>query len=186
MNSYREALAIFEKRRDLLDDRVQSGIRQHRQGLAEFSFVDKGGNPVQHVHVSDSDDEEVQAELLRHIYSIWFSHPAMEAILYWNVVDGFAAYAPQGDMTAGENVYRSGFIRYDSTEKPMYRMLCNLFGKEWRTNLEVDSGERSTAAFRGFYGNYQLEITANGKTFGQEIHLTKNHPADWVIRIPGA
>lgn len=36
------------------------------------------------------EDEEIQAEIIRHLYSMWFSHPAMEAILYWNLADGFA------------------------------------------------------------------------------------------------
>ena len=55
---------------------------------------------------SDSfEDEEVQAELIEKLYTVFFSHPAMEAIIYWNLVDGYAVAAPQGDMTKGENIY---------------------------------------------------------------------------------
>ena len=43
-----------------------------------------------------TEDEELQAEILENLYKIWFSHPAMEAIIYWNLVDGYAAWAPQG------------------------------------------------------------------------------------------
>ncbi|MBQ7377508.1 MAG: hypothetical protein IJW71_04210 [Clostridia bacterium] len=31
--------------------------------------------------------------------------PIKEERGYWNLVDGYAAFAPQGDMTAGENNY---------------------------------------------------------------------------------
>ena len=51
------------------------------------------------------EDEEIQAEIIRHLYSMWFSHPAMEAILYWNLADGFAHGAKQGDMTAGGKLF---------------------------------------------------------------------------------
>ena len=35
------------------------------------------------------EDDEIQAEILKNLYSIWFSHPAMEAIIYWDFVDGY-------------------------------------------------------------------------------------------------
>ena len=32
----------------------------------------------------------VQAALLENMYTLWFSHPNMEQIIYWNLVDGYA------------------------------------------------------------------------------------------------
>ncbi len=119
-------------------------------------------------------DEEIQAEIMRNIYSMWFSHESMEAILYWNLVDGFAAFAPQGDMTAGENYYHGGLIRYDFTKKPVYDMLYNLIHKEWHTETESESNEYGVAPFKGFYGEYDLEITfADGTVKNTSIHLNK-------------
>ena len=63
------------------------------------------------------EDEDIQAEILKNIYSMWFSHPAMSGIIYWNLVDGYAAFAPQGDMTSGENYYHGGLVRFDFTPK---------------------------------------------------------------------
>ena len=74
----------------------------------------------------DAENEEVQAELIRGVYSVFFSHPAMEAVIYWNLVDGYAAFAPQGDMKAGENKYYGGLMHFDMTEKPAYKLLWNL------------------------------------------------------------
>ena len=122
----------------------------------------------------DPGDEEIQAEIMRNIYSMWFSHESMEAIIYWNLIDGFAAGAPQGDMTAGENYYHGGLIRYDFTKKPVFNMLYDLIHKEWHTEAEAESNEFGVATFKGFYGEYDVEITyPDGKTENKSIHLNK-------------
>lgn len=128
------------------------------------------------------EDEEIQAEIIRHLYSMWFSHPAMEAILYWNLADGFAHGAKQGDMTAGENYFHGGLLRYDFTPKASCRTIQDLFQKVWRTNLSLDT-ETDGLAFKGFYGTYELEITADGKTEKRDIHLDRhsNNKFDIII-----
>ena len=128
------------------------------------------------------EDEEIQAEIIRNIYSMWFSHAALDGIIYWNLVDGFAAYCEPGDMTAGENYYYGGLIRYDFTPKPSYQVIRDLFEKEWRTNLKLhtDSGALS---FKGFYGQYDLEITANGKPTRKTIHLSKEQNNHFIIKL---
>lgn len=119
------------------------------------------------------EDEELQAEIIKNLYSIWFSHPNMEAIVYWNMVDGYAAYAPQGDMTFGENYYHGSLVRFDMTEKPAYRVLKKLIHETWHTELSLESREQSSVNMKGFYGTYEAEITANGKSFKTEFHLEK-------------
>ena len=114
---------------------------------------------------SDSaEDEEVQAKVIENLYSIWFSHPAMEAIIYWNLVDGYAAFAPQGDMTVGENYYYGGLIRFDFTPKPAYHMLQELFQHRWTTEGASATNGRGQAAFRGFKGDYEVTLEKNGQT----------------------
>jgi GH35 family endo-1,4-beta-xylanase len=144
-----------------------------------FSYLDSYaqlGKPIQITEVTipaysnDPGDEAVQAELLRNFYRIWFSHPAMEAIIYWNVPDGYAHAATPGDFSKGENVYYGGLCRFDMTPKPAYDVIRELFGREWHTDLERDvSGGRM--AFRGFHGTYEIEATSNGKTVTREFHL---------------
>ena len=145
------------------------------------------GRPIQITEITipaysnDPGDEEVQAEILRELYRIWFSHPAMEAIIYWNLPDGYAWGAEPGDMTTGENRYYGGLCRFDLTPKPAYNVVKDLFGKEWRTNFERDVG--GEFAFRGFRGTYELEATANGKTVRREFRLNPAFPgsADVVV-----
>ena len=120
----------------------------------------------------DEENEYVQAELVRNIYSIFFSHPAMEAIIYWNLVDGYAAWAPQGDMTAGENKYFGGLLRFDMSEKPAYKILKKLINEDWHTE-ETVKVNGNTAKFRGFYGDYELIVHADGKTIPVDFKLSK-------------
>ena len=144
-----------------------------------FNYLDSYaqlGRPIQITEVTiptysdDPGDEALQAELLRNFYRIWFSHPAMEAIIYWNVPDGYAHAATPGDFSKGENIYYGGLCRFDMTPKPSYEVIRELFGREWRTDLERDvSGGRM--AFRGFHGTYEIEATSNGKTVTREFHL---------------
>ena len=120
---------------------------------------------------NDASDEALQAEILRNLYRIWFSHPAMEAIVYWNLADGYAAFARQGDMTSGENYYHGALVRFDLSKKPSYQMLERLIHEEWHTALSLDAEE--TCRFKGFYGEYSAEVTANGRTIPVSFHVRK-------------
>lgn len=135
-------------------------------------------------YTESSEDEELQAELLRRLYSIWFSSDGMEAIVYWNLVDGYAAFAPQGKMDVGENYYRGGLVRFDFTPKPAYYALRDLFTKTWHTEVDAHADETGTVSFKGFYGTYDLTITAKGKTFSLPFALTKNSRAERHILLP--
>ncbi len=116
-----------------------------------------------------AEDEELQADLLEQLYSIWFSHKSVEMITYWNFVDGYAAWAPQGDMTKGENVYYGGLMRFDLTPKPAFERLCYLFNEKWHTEETAIADENGEIQMQGFFGDYQVEI--EGKTY--ELSLTE-------------
>lgn len=135
---------------------------------------------------ADAEDEEVQARLLKELYSVFFSHPAMEAIIYWNLVDGYAfvhdsdakkVKTIQGDMTVGENQYYGGLLRFDMSEKPSYKVLKDLFTKEWHTEIEKDSDDCGKVEFRGFYGDYDLEVEYDGKLCKREFKLCRDMKA---------
>lgn len=147
----------------------------------------KLGKPLQITEITipayseDPGDEETQAEILRTLYRIWFSHRAMKAIIYWNLPDGYAAFAEPGDFSGGENLYYGGLCRFDMTPKPAYRVVQDLFGKEWRTNFERDVGGQFS--FRGFHGTYELEATANGRTVKQEFRLNPDFADRIEIKV---
>ena len=145
------------------------------------------GKPLQITEITipayseDPGDEETQAEILRTLYRIWFSHRAMKAIIYWNLPDGYAAFAKPGDFSGGENVYYGGLCRFDMTPKPAYDVVKDLFGREWRTNFERDVGGQFS--FRGFHGTYELEATSDGRTVKREFRLNPDFTDRIEVRI---
>ena len=130
---------------------------------------------------SDPGDEEVQAEILRELYRIWFSQRGMEAIIYWNVPDGYAAFAEPGDFSGGENAYYGGLCRFDLTAKPSYGVIKDLFGREWRSGADEDVAGRWV--FRGFYGTYDAEFASNGRTVARKIHLGREEVPHITVEI---
>ena len=132
---------------------------------------------------SREEDEEIQAEIIRNLYTIWFSHPNVEQIIYWNLVDGYAWAAPQGDMTSGENYYHGGLLRFDMSPKPAYHVIRELFQKTWHTECEAVTDCSGSASFRGFYGTYDVEITIDGRTTVSGISLLKKAEDHFEIVI---
>ena len=131
----------------------------------------------------DGEDEEIQAELLKNVYTVFFSHPAMEAVIYWNVVDGYAHGAPQGDMTSGENRYYGGLLRFDMSEKPAFRALRELVTKTWHTNCTAKPcGDQ--LRFRGFYGDYSLTFRWNGGEMTAPYRLSKHADHNGILTLP--
>ncbi len=114
-------------------------------------------------YTESEEDEAIQAEIIKNLYKIWFSHKNVEQIIYWNLVDGYAAFAPQGDMTSGENVFRGGLLRFDLTPKPAYYVIKDLFEKEWHTEVSLETDEEGKAYFSGFYGDYTVIV--DGKEY---------------------
>ena len=147
------------------------------------------GKPLQLTEVTipaysnEPEDEAMQAEIIEKLYSIWFSHPNVEQIIYWNVPDGYAAFAEQGDMTSGENYYYGGLLRFDMTPKPAYYAIRNLVEKTWHTEAEITSDADGEANFKGFYGKYDVELEVNGKTITKEINFTKKSKNQFEIEI---
>ena len=121
---------------------------------------------------TDPGDEAVQAEIVRNLYSIWFSHKAMEAIIYWDLSDAYT-WLPKS---------LGSLCRSDMSPKPAYNAICDLFGREWRTNFdrEVAGGRLS---FRGFCGTYEVEAISNGRTIKREFHIARENPAPVAITL---
>ncbi len=152
---------FYKKEEELEKTRLQYNPRMLYSVMDRYSDF---GLPLQITEVtipaySDSaEDEEIQAEIIRNLYRIWFSHKNVEQIIYWNLADGYAAFASQGDMTAGENYYRGGLLRFDMSPKPAYYAIKELFEKEWHTETEIETDGEGRAYFKGFYGDYFAEI----------------------------
>ena len=156
--------------------------------MKHMDLYSRFGKPLQVTEITipaysnDAEDEAIQAEIIEHLYPIWFSHPNTEQIVYWNAIDGYAHLwdpspekikASQGDMTLGENVYYGGLLRFDMTPKPAYNAIKNLLQNVWHTEEEIVTDENGEAIFRGFYGKYDVTYTVDGKEITKTIDLSK-------------
>lgn len=99
---------------------------------------------------------DLQAEVVRDHYRLWFATPNMAGITWWNLGDGTAV--------KGENEAQGGLLDAGFNPKPAYRELDRLINQDWKTNLTVQTDAGGKAGFRGFHGRYVLRVTSGGVT----------------------
>ena len=74
--------------------------------------------------------ERNQAIVVRNYYRLWFSHPSVNAITWWNLVEGTAV--------KGEDKWNAGLVRRDFTPKPAFIALDQLINHDWKTKFETN------------------------------------------------
>jgi GH35 family endo-1,4-beta-xylanase len=105
--------------------------------------------------------EARQADYVERLYTVLFSHPAVQAITWWDFDDGEWQGAP------------AGLVRTDLTPKPVYKRLLALVKGKWWTRAEVKADSDGVARFRGFLGHYQIAVTVDGTSVTKEMDLAK-------------
>ena len=128
-----------------------------------------------------AEDEDLQADLLKLLYSIWFSHPSVENLVYWNSVENYCYVADKDPETAhwNENRCRGALFHNDLTPKKSALMIKKLFTEIWHTDLTVTTDKDGYAEFKGFFGEY----TANFDDIKIEfaIHKNESNRFDFLI-----
>ena len=121
---------------------------------------------------STPEGEVWQSRQVVRFYTMLFSHPAVEAITWWDFSDrGAWQGAP------------AGFVRADMTPKPVYEELMKLIKGKWWTQTQVKTGADGTARFRGFLGEYKLTVTVGGKQVSEKAFtLAKGDENRWVVQ----
>ncbi len=128
------------------------------------------------------DGDAFQNVLIEKLYRLWFSHPATEALIYWNTVDGTAAGGTPGGED-GENSLRSGLLNYDLSPKASYATLDKLINEEWRSSGEMSYRPNGDNRFQGFYGDYELIVDLDGRRIRRRISLSKHASRDFSITL---
>ncbi len=121
--------------------------------------------------------ERLQAELARDYYRAWFSHPAVEAITWWNLVDQTAV--------PGEDKWYGGLLRRDFTKKPSYGALRRLIREEWTTREHLRADAAGCAQFRGFHGHYRLTAQVGGRSLSATFVHSKAGPGRVRVVLGG-
>jgi len=123
--------------------------------------------------VSTPEGEAYQAREVVRFYSVLFSHPAVEAITWWDFSDLHSwKRAP------------AGFIRKDMTPKPAFVELKKLIKQKWWTEKKLRTGAGGSARFRGFIGDYKITVSRGGKQAGvEEFTLLKDGENRCVVKL---
>lgn len=129
-----------------------------------YQTLDRLSQNVAHVAITEYDmsspDEALQADYLRDLLTVTFSHPKASGFIMWGFWDGahWKGNAP--------------LFRRDWTPKPALKMWQGLM-QQWSTNAQGTTDARGEYQTRGFLGDYEVTITANGRTKTTPITLDK-------------
>jgi endo-1,4-beta-xylanase len=121
---------------------------------------------------STPEGEARQAKEVERFYTLLFSHPAVEAITWWDFSDYRAWQAAP-----------AGLIRADMTPKPAYESLLKLIKGTWWTQASLQADAAGAAQLRGFLGQYRVTVVAQGRRTTVD-GLTLGKSANrWVVRF---
>ncbi len=159
-----ESFARFGKPLHITEVTFLSG-KQGWELRQEDPQFDWATNPV---------DEERQARDVVRFYTTLFSHPAVEAITWWDF----------SDNKSWQNA-PAGFLRADMTPKPAYTELKKLVKDKWWTRTTAKTADGGKAGFRGFYGDYQVTATSGGRQLAGAFSLDKTTKDPITVRLSG-
>ena len=118
--------------------------------------------------------EAAQAEYVEKLYALLFSHPAVQAITWWDFSD--------------RNSWRnapSGLVREDMSPKPAYERLLALIRGKWWTNAGGKSDASGAFATRAFHGDYRITATsADGRRAETAAHFSAATREPVEIKLP--
>ena len=98
--------------------------------------------------------EAKQKEDVVRVYTMLFSHPAVEAITWWDF----------SDQGAWQNA-PAGFLRADMTPKPAYDALLDLIRNRWMTKAQLTTDANGIATVRAFRGEYRVRVGETTQSF---------------------
>ena len=121
---------------------------------------------------STPEGEAYQAEHVVRFYTMLFSHPAVEAITWWDFSD---LHSWKGAP--------AGFVRKDMSPKPAYEELLKLVKGKWWTKTTLETSDGGAAGFRGFLGDYKLTVTLEGKKAVEKTFTLGKDDNRWVVKL---
>jgi hypothetical protein len=116
--------------------------------------------------------EENQARCVTDFYTVLFSHPAVEAITWWDFTDQ--------DAWQGAP---AGFVRADMMPKPAYDQLKALIKGKWWTQAEAQTASNGETRFRGFFGQYTLSARSADRQLAGGFTLDKSSTEPIEVRL---
>ena len=128
---------------------MQNGLKKIPLTLDKKIFISEisiPSEPIGKGYWGQAWSEELQAEYLEAIYTIFFSKPLVMGIGWWDVTD------------AGAFIYYGGLLDEQAQPKQAYYTLQNLINN-WTTNGTGVTDDNGELMFRGFGGAYEIIIS---------------------------
>ena len=100
-----------------------------------------------------------QADFTRDFYTLVFSHPAVEALSWFDFTDHRWLNAP------------AGLVDDNLNPKPVYAALDDLINRQWHTDADLTTSTAGICGTRLFFGTYEITVEATGvrKTVCRDI-----------------
>ena len=100
-----------------------------------------------------------QADFTKDFYTLVFSHPAVEALSWFDFTDHRWLNAP------------AGLVDDDLNPKPVYAALDDLINRQWHTDADLTTSAAGICGTRLFFGTYEITVEAAGvrKTVCRDI-----------------
>jgi endo-1,4-beta-xylanase len=146
--------------------------RDFQPHVESFKNASSKKNRLKIARKSDKKLEIYQAEYLRDFYTLAFSHPKVETLIYWS---GSDLYEWRGTA--------AGLLDVKHDPKPAYRVLRDLIKKKWHTNVNDFTDETGTISFSGFYGEYSGKVILNGIEQSFSFDHTLGMVAPHIIKL---
>ena len=176
---------IYMGMQDSEDIRNFKGYFDPIKILKGLDVMSEFGKPLEITEVQiptfgeGNEAEDLQAEVLKYLYTLWFSSEKLESVIYWNSVDQTAYSSPDWD----ENRLRAGLFHRDLAPKKSGEMLKKLFKEQWHTEVELVTDENGQIEFEGFHGEYEVCIQSrDGEVYNAELNKD-NQKAEFICII---
>ncbi|NDV61886.1 hypothetical protein G0Q06_05435 [Puniceicoccales bacterium CK1056] len=167
MNEMLKRFSVFEKPLHLSEISVLScepfeSYKEIKAYKESINQARRQGKDLPFIN-SSPEWEKYQADYTRDFYTLAFSYPKVEAIIWWSVSDRAAwRGAP------------AGLLDRDCRPKPVYRVLDKLINQQWKTRLRTSTDESGSIGLRGFYGSYRLTVSLGKKSYVGSFEISRD------------
>lgn len=123
--------------------------------------------------VTTPEGEEYQAKEVVRFYTMLFSHPAVEAITWWDF----------SDLRAWQGA-PAGLVRRDMSPKPAYTELYKLIKQKWWSDETLSTDSQGRATTRAFAGDFVISVQAPGFSEAKEsVKVEWRKPNEFVVVV---
>lgn len=121
--------------------------------------------------VMTNGDEQLEADYLRDILTVCYSHPAYTGFITWGFWEGSHWKPP------------TALWRKDWSEKPSATVWRDLVNKQWATHAAGQTAPGGEYTVNAHLGTYEITVTAAGKTAVVRAPLVKDS-GPVVVKLP--